>query len=201
VSLAWNLDTAAVARWLAPCTDLLQRAVAEEGVRAARVLVQHFDPDDQRHTRAALSFDLASDELARGLLEKIPMRSQLERDRVFGPYHGHRIAVPFGPTADYVLDEHVGLVAIGDGLLDAIVAPPPGTPPAPVPPIFALDVTPAGLPASAWEWLFSQAGADDPHAAAERLLRWSDLHAGVRLDGDVLVIEAAGNRRVNPVTP
>ena len=201
ISLAWNLDAAAVGRWLAPCTDILQRAVGEEGVRAARVLVQHFDPDDQRHTRAALSFDLASDQLARGLLEKIPMRSQLERDHVFGPYHGHRIAVPFGPTADYVLDEHVALVAIGDGLLDAVVAPPPGTPAAPVPPILALDVVPGGLPASAWEWLFSQAGLDDPHAAAEHLLRWSDLHAGVRLDGDVLVIEAAGNRRGNPVTP
>ena len=193
---AWNLDVEAFARWLAPCTDVLSHNLSDGGLRAARVLVQQLDPDDLRHTRAAVSFDLASDHLVRGLLDRIPMRAQLERDRTFGTYRGHRIAVPFAATIDYVLDEHVGLAAIGDGLLDAIAAPPPpGGAAAAPPPIFALDLVPPGLSEEAWSWMFSQAGADDPKRDAERLLRWHDLHLGARLDGDVLVIEASGNRR------
>jgi hypothetical protein len=199
----WNLDLRALASWVQPCIakvddrgnvvgggpDLLAM-LDEFGVRSGRAFVHSLDPDDKSGT-GAIALDLSSRAYFAQLLDQIPMRSKFERNRAFGAYHGKHLSVPFVATADYVLDDHVFLAAMGDGVLERAAS---GTNASP-PPVFALDLLPPGLPVGVWAWLFEQAELPAPRRIAERLQSWQDIHLGARLDGERLVIEARGNRR------
>jgi hypothetical protein len=189
----WNLDLRTVAAWAQPCMQGGMNLVAmidQFGVRSARAFVHTLDPDDKSGT-GAVAIDLTHGKYFGSLLDQIPMRSKFERNRTFGAYKGKHLSVPFVATVDYVLDDRVFLAAMGDGMLERAAS---GGAPSP-PPVFALDVLPAGLPIGVWEWLFTEAELPTPKLLAQRLQRWTDIHLAAHLDRDTLVIEAQGNRR------
>jgi hypothetical protein len=189
----WNLDLRAVAAWLQPCIGgnaNLTAMLDQFGVRSARAFVHTLDPDDKSGT-GAIAIDLSHPKYFEQLLGQIPMRSKFERSRQFGAYKGKHLAVPFVATADYVLDDRIFLAAMGDGLLERAATGAPAGPP----PVFAVDVVPAGLPVGVWAWLLAQAEVPGAKRVAERLQSWNDIHFNAHLDRDALVIEAQGNRR------
>jgi hypothetical protein len=189
----WNLDLRTVATWVQPCMQGGPNLVAtldEFGVRTARGFVHSLDPEDKSGT-GAVALDLTHGKYFSSLLGQIPMRTKFERNRAFGAYKGKHLSVPFVATVDYVLDDRVFMLAMGDGVLERAAS---GAPPPPAP-VFALDIIPSGLPADVWEWLFTEAELPQPKLLVVRLQRWNDIHLGAHLDRDTLVIEAQGNRR------
>jgi hypothetical protein len=193
LSAQWNLDLRMVAAWAQPCMHAgpnLTAVVDEFGVRSARGFVHTLDPDDKSGT-GAVAVDLTHGRYFSSLLGQIPMRSKFERNRNFGAYKGKHLSVPFVATVDYVLDDRVFMIAMGDGMLERATA---GGAPA-APPVFAFDVLPQGLPAGVWEWLFTEAELPTPKLLVQRLQQWSEIHIGAHLDRETLVIEAQGNRR------
>ncbi|HSD87378.1 MAG TPA: hypothetical protein VLB44_07680, partial [Kofleriaceae bacterium] len=195
VSAQWNLDAQALAAWVSPClgkndANDLHAMLDAYGVRTARGLVQSFDPDEKSGV-GAVALDLTSKRFINEQLDQVPMRSRLEKDRTFGVYKGKHLSVPFVATADYVLDDHLFVAAMGDGLLAKL-----GTgAPAPASAIASIDVIPSGMSVDVWQWLLEQVDAPSPKRLAQRLQNWQQLHVGARLDGTYLVIEAAGTRR------
>lgn len=199
----WNLDLRAAARWVQPCIGKVDdqgrategapemlEVLDQFGVRSGRAFVHTLDPEDKSGT-GAIAVDLSHRRYFAQLLDQIPMRSRFEKSRAFGAYKGKHLSVPFVATVDYVLDDRVFLAAMGDGMLERAATGGPADPPA----VVAIDLIPGGLPRSVWEWLFAQADLPAPKRLAERLQTWADIHLGARLDGDLLVIEARGNRR------
>jgi hypothetical protein len=157
------------------------------------VFVRAVDIDDKEGV-GAFSADLSNAGFLRAQLDQVPHRSMFESSRTFGAYKGKHISVPFVASADYVLEDNLAIAAMGDGVLAQIGAP-SGRHDMTPPPVVSADVRPQGLSAGVWTFLFEQAGAPDPKRFAQRLMTWSDLHVGARLDHDRLVIEAAGTRR------
>ncbi len=189
-----NLDLAAVDAWLAPCTSTVGADLAElraYGVRAGRAAIWTLDPDEAAGT-GAVALDLADRRYLAKQLDQIPMRSHVERDRRFGPHAGHHVAIPFFIAFDYVLEDHLALAAMGDGMLDRIVSA--AMPPPPVP-LVAVDVAPQKLSVKAWEWLLARMDAPHPKGFAEHLQHWRDAHLTLGIDHDELVLEATGNLR------
>jgi hypothetical protein len=192
----WNLDLVALNAWIAPCLraariDELDSFLDKVGVRSARAVVQSLDLDAMTGT-GVVSLDLVKPTFLAKYLDKIPMRSALEKDRSFGPYAGHSVAIPFVGTIDFVLTDKVAFAGTGDGLLASAIGSGPGT----GGPVFALDVSPPGLSAETWTTLFSQLPTGRPaKSMIERFLQWQDGHVAMVVDGDQLVFEAAGNRR------
>ncbi|MGE5183983.1 MAG: hypothetical protein ACM31C_18055 [Acidobacteriota bacterium] len=193
VALQLNVDADAVAAWVRPCVESFGGNLAriqQLGVRAARAMLLSLDPDEAAGT-GAVAVDLdRSDFLARQL-DKIPMRSHLESDRTFGAHRGHHLKIPFTAELDYVLEDKLGAVAMGDGVLAQIFAP--AAPPAAPPPLARLDVTPSRLSAKAWEWLLGRADIPAARTVADMLQRWRDGHISLGIEGDSLVLEASGN--------
>jgi hypothetical protein len=193
LSAQWNIDLSSAARWLAPCAgegsggDLVAK-LDRYGVRSARAFVHQLDPKKKAGTGAVM-FDLAHPRYFRSLLDDIPGRSTFEKSRTFGVYKGTHISVPFVGKGDYVLDEHVAIAAMGDGVLARIGTGAQGGPADPL----AIDLRPQALPAATWSYVFEQ--LDVPASIARGLLAWQDLHLGARLDGTNLVIAALGTRR------
>lgn len=193
VAVAWNLDLFAARGWLQPCLRTVGSEIAELdeiGVRAGRGLVRSFDPDQKSGT-GAIALDLAKADYIARKLDDIPLRSTLERDRTFGPYQGHSIAIPFSVTVDYVLTAKLALAAVGEGLLAKLAS---GTQAAPTD-VFALDLAPPRLSVAAWQTLLEL--ADLPHAKriAERLSRWHDVHVGLATQPTQLVLSLAATHR------
>ncbi len=189
----WNLDLRVVQNWVAPCVKFVgidPSRYDSYGVRAARVLLMSFEPDDKSGT-GAVALDLASTAYVRSLLDDIPLRSTLESSKAFGPYQGRSLSVPFGPTIEYVLTDTMALAGVGQGVLSNVVGRGPG---APSTRVFGIDVLPAGLTKEAWDYLFSLARISGGHAI-ERMQRWRDLHLGLTVDGSRLVLTAEGDRQ------
>jgi len=193
LSAQWNLDLKAVTSWLAPCARAFNEDlgfVDQFGVRTGRAFVYSLDVDDKSGT-GAIALDLTNRRYFAQLLDQVPLRSKFERNRMFGAYKGKHLSVPFVATADYVLDDRVFIAAMGDGILDRVAN---GNAPA-QPAVLAVDIVPSGLPAGVWQWLLTQAGFSSAKQITERLRAWKDIHVWARLEGQTLVIEAAGNRR------
>jgi hypothetical protein len=194
LALQWNVDLGAVAGWLGACGKVLRidpDDLTHMGIRAARGVLRSLDPDAKSGT-GALAFDLSSRAFFQHELDDIPQRSLLERDHTFGSYKGHHLAVPFIVSLDYVLDDHIALAAMGDGILDQLVA---GTVSETVP-IFAVDVRPPAMAESTWQWLFAQLeGETAGRVLASYLVKWRDGHVSLSIDHDALVLDASGNRR------
>ncbi len=191
LSGAWNLDIPTVEHALAPCA----RALGEDpapfdryGVRAARALLATFDPGEPMGT-GVVALDLSSTQFVKSMLDRIPLRTRIESSKRFGPYAGHSLSIPFGPTVEYVLTDSLALGAVGEGMLARVVSGRPGTG---APQVFAFDAHPPALSREAWAWLFDAAGL--PMSGVDRLQRWRALHAGASLDGTRLVIEVTGER-------
>jgi hypothetical protein len=183
-----NVDLQALEVWAAPCERALaiEPPFATTGLRAARVLLQSIDPGKQTGT-GAIALDLGRNDHVAQLLDQIPLRKQLESDRMFGSHAGHRIAIPFTATIDYVLEDHLALAAMGDGLLDRITAP--AAAPATPPPLFEIDVIPSRLSRQAWEWLAELANV--PRALAARVAALHEAHAALALSGTTLALDVS----------
>jgi len=193
LSVQMNVDLAAVAQWLQPCAQTFGFGFAQAqqlGVRGGRAMLFSLDPDEPTGT-GVVALDLSSKAFLAGMLDRIPMRSHLEKDRKFGPHSGHHVALPMIPTFDYVLEDHLAIAAMGDGVLDSVVAGQGG--PAP---LFAIDVQPQKLSAKAWEWLLENTNmVSNAKWLTERMQRWQDGHVSVAIDGDALVLDASGHLR------
>ena len=193
ISVAWNLDLARVADWIAPCAGAVgvTRDLAklrDTGVRAARAFASAIDISGLSGV-GAVSLELASTKLITEQLDRVPMRGTLERDRTWNGTAGHHLGIPFGPTVDYVLDGHRAILAMGDDTMAKVLAT--GTPgPAR---LASVDIIPGGLSKDVWKTLFDL--VDFHHRAADALLAWHDGHIALTLDGSTLVFEARGNRR------
>ena len=193
LALQWNLDVGALTGAFAPCLNafgLTPEELLHVGVRTARGVLETLDPDKPSGT-GAVALDLSSRTEVANLLNEIPSIA-LKSERSFGPYRGTHVSIPFVASLDYVLDDHLALAALGDGLLDQLVA---GTP-SKAPPLVAIDVRPPGLPERTWQFLFGE--LSDKRAGeiiASQLTKWHDAHISVSIDQDALVLDASGNRR------
>lgn len=194
LAVQWNVDVFAARSWAGECLgNPIARLLAPldgYGVRAARALVLAFDPDAMTGQGAA-SLELANKKYFASLLDKIPLRSTMEKKRTFGPYAGKTLSVPFGPTVDYVLTDSVALAGMGDGVLASVV----GKGPAASGPLVAIDVAPPVLAKEVWIRALDILNAPQATWLAEHLVRWRDGHVALSLDGTRLVLEASGNRR------
>jgi hypothetical protein len=196
LSAQWNLDARTAAAWVQPCLPEgpdLAVMIHQFGIRTGRGFVHKLDPDDKSGT-GVVAFDLSRSNYFAAQLDQIPMRSKFESSRQFGAYKGKHLSVPFVATADYVLDDHVFIAAMGDGQLERAAS---GAPPATPPPVFAFDALPPGLSNDTWSWIFEAVGLAPAISKrlAQRLQGWADLHLTAILDGTQLVIQAQGNRR------
>ncbi len=196
VSVQWNLDLALVRGWLQPCATALGTDLAwldRYGVRSARATVLGFDVNAKSGT-GALSLDLSHKRWFEARLDDLPgssLRSTLERARTYGPLAGHSLSIPFGPTVDYILDDQVAFVAIGDHLLADLI----GTGTGVRGPVLAIDVLPAAMDAAGWEWMLEQVIGRRAKRVVERLMRWHDGHLAITVDGSSVVLAASGTRR------
>jgi hypothetical protein len=186
-----NVDLQAVAAWIAPCTQALaiDHVFGKAGVRAARAMLQTIDISKPSGT-GAIALDLERKDSLASLLDRIPMRSTLESNRTFGGHAGHHIDIPFTATLDYVLEDHLALAAVGDGLLDRITAAPPdGATPAP--PLFAVDVWPSKLPHEAWQAVAQLVHL--PEVLAGSIAALNELQASLSLTGSTLALDVSLN--------
>lgn len=188
-----NVDADAVATWVEPCVATFGGsldALKKYGVRAARAMLLSFDPDEASGT-GAVAIDLDRSDFLAKQLDRIPMRSHFESDRTFGSHKGHHVKIPFTVELDYLLEDKAAAVAMGDGVLAQIYAPPAMAPPPA--PLAELDIAPGRLSPKAWEWLLGKANVPGAREVAEHLQRWRDGHVTARVEGDSLVLEASGN--------
>ena len=194
IALQWNyaIDALVTSR-ISQCfqaADISVGELAATGVRAARAVIETFQPDAPSGT-GAVALDLSSSTHVAKLLDEIP-RVALKSERAFGPYKGTHVSLPLVAALDYVLDDHVAMAAMGDGVLDQLVA---GSPPSNVP-IFALDIRVPGLAEATWRWMFGELfGKTDGDLATAQLEKWRDGHISLAIDQDALVLDASGNRR------
>jgi hypothetical protein len=196
LAVQWNLDARVAAQWAQPCISGGPNLVAmidDFGVRTARAFAHTLDPDDKEGT-GVLALDLTHPRYIESQLGQIPMRSKFERGRQFGAYKGKHLSIPFVATVDYVLDERVFIVAMGDGQLGRAATPGPSSPQVP-PAVFSIDLLPPGFSASVWAWLLEEAEVPQPKRVAQQLQSWADIHLTGTLQGQQLVIHAQGNRR------
>jgi hypothetical protein len=223
IAVAWNLDLAALRSWLSPCLALARdplAAAGDIGVRAARVMVTSFDIDAQTGA-GAIALDVSSTAFFERQLDRIPLRSLVERSRTFGPYRGHAIAIPTKPPIEYVIDRGLVLGALGDGLLARLVAPAPapasapassgngaapGTSPVTAPvtaPVIAIDVAPPAMSVASWQGILHVLvehrldGSPSPsiRRAASLLMSWRDARLAITAEGSEIVLRLSGSRR------
>jgi len=190
-----NLDVDAFHRWITPCAQALGHPVQDLpfGTRAARGFINHFDPDEKTKSAGAISIETAKPGALAPLLGEIPMRERLQRAVAFGSYKGFRVSVPFVATIDYVLDGTLGVVAIGEGTLDALgKAPTGGEPP---PPLVELAFYPHNVDLKALAWLGRQLGGDQGERVARFIHDWFAIELRAVLRDTTVTIELALRRR------
>jgi hypothetical protein len=200
VAVQWNLDLQTAVDWVLPCARTFGNAndvaaLPSAGIRAGRVAVRAFDADDPSHDAGAAVLDLADSHFLAKFLDEIPMRKHLESDRTFGGVAGHTVAIPMVARFDYVLNDHLAALGMGDGQLDRVFSTGGA---AGDPPLFALDITPPTLPPATWATLIKyalQVGAESAKDVAERLSHWRHAHVAIAIDGSALAVEASGDRR------
>lgn len=188
-----NIDLAAARPTLEPCLRLFGvdlRDFDELGIRAGRGYIRSFDPDEREGT-GAVSLDLTHKKYFDAQLDRVPMRSAMERKRTFGPYTGRQLSIPMFLTVDYVLQDRLMLAGVGDGQLSTMIGK-GGT----VPAVLAeLAVQPQGLSIESWTELLKLLEVDHARSIAERLQRWRAASVSLSMDGPRLVLAASGKRR------
>ncbi|HET7500638.1 MAG TPA: hypothetical protein VFK02_06525 [Kofleriaceae bacterium] len=203
IAVQWNLDLAALRPALAPCLAVAGSKLAsadDTGARAARGVLLGFDPDKTQGS-GAIAFDLTSPAFLERQLDRIPLRKALESSRTFAGHKGAVIDIPFGVTVEYVVEPHLAVAALGEGIVARLLAPGPAR--SAPPPVFALDLAPPAMSAAAWEIvvdaLIERRLSGTPSATArrvaERLMQWRAGHLAVTAAGGEIVLTASGDRR------
>jgi hypothetical protein len=194
LAMQWNADLRTVRSWVSPCLETVNVAMPDLerfGVRAGRAQLTSFSADDKAGT-GAIALDLAHKKFFASLLDDIPLRSVIEKKRTFGPHSGRSLAVPLGPTVDYVLSDVLALAAVGGGMMQAMVGTGPG---APTSTVFALDLVPGALDRRDWEELFALVELRDGKRITEHMMAWQRANLALTIDGPRLVLGASGQRR------
>ena len=193
IAAQMNIDVAAARTSLDACLrmfDVDLRELDEVGIRAGRGYIRSFDPDEREGT-GAVSLDLTHKRFFDAQLDRVPMRSAMERKRTFGPYAGRTLSIPMFLTVDYVLQERLALAGVGDGQLSTMIGK-GGT----VAGMLAeLAVQPQGLSIESWTELLALVEVDHAKSVAERLQRWREARVSLSIDGPRLVLAASGKRR------
>lgn len=193
LAVQMNLDLTALRGYLAPCTRIIGDGLApldRYGVRAGRVVVLGLDPD-AKSASGVVSLELTSNTWFANKLDDIPLRSTVEKDRSFGALRGHALAIPFGPTIEYVMTDRLLLAGVGEGSLARVV----GTGASVPGPLAAIDIRPPGLSAEAWMTVLDALHVGRSKRFVERLLRWREGHISITVEGTHLVLAASGRRR------
>lgn len=189
----WNLDLVQLQSWLAPCLALggvQLDQLANTGVRAARLAVQKLDMDDHSG-EGVVSLALTKKDFFASYLDQVPGRRFLEKDRTFGPIKGHALSIPTIASVDYVLDDQMAFVAMGDGVLSKAVGKGASVPG----PVFGLDVRPSGFDEQTWRALLEMLDVHGTKDIVAMLMKWRDAHVSLTVEGTSLVLTASGTRR------
>ncbi|MFT3691812.1 MAG: hypothetical protein QM831_01640 [Kofleriaceae bacterium] len=193
IAAQWNLDLAAIQRFLTPCMQSVGAKpdkLMKMGVRAGRVIVKTLDPSGPSGT-GVVSLDVANKAELVKYLDMIPHRSMFEGDETFAGQKGKRIKVPFVVTLDYILDDARAIVAIGDNLMEQVLSGQSAAPPVAE---LAIDVD--AMKPEAWSFVLEHATNEwFAKHALERLMRWQRGNIRVTVDQNQLVIDAAGTRK------
>lgn len=197
VAVAWNVDLPAFDTWFAPCFRQLGDPgfddIAKMGITAARFALRSFNPKDKYAATGVVSLDVTSTKFITDQLDQIPARSFLEKKHTWGSYTGHSLSVPTVGSVDYVLTKNEAIIAKGSGLMDQVTGQGTSAPAT----LVSLHLSPGSLTAGAWDGLVKLAGIDSKQVSTllALLAHFGEAHLTLSLDGNDLVLEAAGNRR------
>ena len=193
IAAQMNIDLAVARAKADPCLQLFKvnlRELDELGIRAGRGYIRTFDPDDREGT-GAVSLDLTHKRYFEQQLDRVPIRSTLEKKRTFGPYAGKSLSIPMFLSVDYVLTDKLALAGVGDGQLSTMIGK-GGTTPGP---LFEVALQPMGMSVDAWAELLGLLEIDNAKRVAGQLQRWRDVRVNMSIDQKYLVLGANGTRR------
>ncbi len=193
IALEWNLDLEAGLAWLAPCASALDIELSDLRrfqVRTLRAALETFS--DGKPT-GVLSADLAGQKAIADMLaeelDRIPsfLRSRLDHAKRFGTYSGHELSIPTEPTVDYVLTDTLAIFAIGDGLIDRVVAT---SPQVSRPVAASIVIQPRKLSPAAWQDMFAAMDVQLPQPVLALLQHWQRVSVTATLGNDGLKLQA-----------
>jgi hypothetical protein len=177
-----------------PIRDPVREATGFRGPRAWHVAATSIDLDDLSGAGAAHLL-LADPGLVSAQLESIPARSLFERSRRIAGQRVQVLSVPGLPTISYRQAGDEFTLAVGDGVMEEVLAP--GSPPGGAPDLEVARVAlqPPRLPAlgALIDAALSALGgsrARPGRAIAARLSRYDEVAVTARLDGDSVAIFA-----------
>ncbi len=194
IALQWNLDLDAGLAWFEPCAkalDLDELAdLRKFQVRALRAALETFSDGTPTGVLAAdLSGSKTIADLLAEQLDRVPalVRSLVDRRKRFGTYSGHELSIPTVPKVDYVLTDAIAIFAIGDGLIERVIAT---SPQASAPPAASLVIQPRKLSPAGWQEMFGAIGLELPQPVLALLQHWQRLSVTATLGNDGLKLRA-----------
>jgi hypothetical protein len=148
---------------------------------------------EERSARVAVHLSLRDPSFVRELLDRIPMRRQLESDARVGGREVKVVSVPLFPRLRYRLTERSFTAATGDGVMEALLAPSPAAEPGRT--VLAAALRPARIPdqAELFEKLARAAGIIGHRVfqrTEARLGRYQLGRVRLSLEEGVLVLRA-----------
>ncbi len=193
IALQWNLDLDAGVGWFEPCAKALHVdpiALSRYQVRTLRAALETFSDGKPSGVLAAdLSGSSAIASMLAEELDRIPsfLRSRVDHAKRFGTYSGHELSIPTVPTVDYVLTDALAIFAIGDGLIDRVVAT---SAQVSAPPAASLVIQPRKLSPAAWKDMFDAIGLQLPEPLLALLQHWQRLSVTATVGNDGLKLQA-----------
>jgi hypothetical protein len=192
LQLDLGLDIPAFARSLEGC-PMNTRDLDEAGVRTAHVALHQFD--DGIPSRGAFYADLTTDKMLSAAIAGIPGIETFSKRRKVGSAQVVDVSVPFFISLTYHLSTNLAVAAIGDGIVEKLLAP--GSPRAGA--LFHLSLRPNDIPVETWdmflEYVLEVRRPEARQRTIARVRKWQTADIDATLDGSRIVITAAGTRR------
>jgi hypothetical protein len=192
LQLDLGLDIPSFARSLEGC-PMDTRAMDEAGVRTAHVALHQFD--DGLPSRGAFYADLSSDKMLSAAISDIPGIDTFSKRRKVGSAQVVDVSVPFFISLTYHLSTNLAVAAIGDGIVEKLLAP--GNPRAGA--LFHLSLRPNDIPVETWdmflEYVLEVKRPEARQRTITRVRTWQTADIDATIDGSRIVITAAGARR------
>ena len=191
-----TVDLDRLAAWIEPCSKGMAREVAWVGVRGGAAFVDELDPDAMTG-RGALWFVAHDTRLFDDVLDRIPGISLVSHSRTVAGVGVTDVSPPMLPSFSFARTPTSVTVAVGEHLIDAIVAR--SAAPARATRLAHLELHPYALPDAAWQKIFAAVpilvSADDAFRAAtlRRLRRWDVASVDLDAGPGVLVLTAHGH--------